>query len=60
MLKYFNDNAILLQAILSRKLNVPEIHELMKKVEEMSITADSPHVRRECRQVGMSQAENIT
>ena len=44
---------VVLQAILSRKLNVPEIHELMKKVEEMSITADSPHVRRECRQVSM-------
>lgn len=39
------------QAILSRKLNVPEVLELIKKVENMSITADSPHVRRECRQV---------
>ena len=41
----------LFQAILSRKLNVPEVLELIKKVEDMSITADSPHVRRECRQV---------
>ncbi|KAJ8314703.1 hypothetical protein KUTeg_006853 [Tegillarca granosa] len=41
----------LLKAILSRKLNIPEIHQLMTKVEGLSITADSPHVRRECRQV---------
>lgn len=39
------------QAILSRKLNVPEVLELIKKVEDMSITADSPLIRRECRQV---------
>ncbi|XP_056016221.1 small subunit processome component 20 homolog [Ostrea edulis] len=41
----------LLKAILTRKLNVPEVFELIKKVEDMSITADSPHVRRECRQI---------
>ncbi|XP_078326712.1 small subunit processome component 20 homolog isoform X1 [Crassostrea virginica] len=43
----------LLKAILSRKLNVPEVLELIKKVEDMSITADSPHVRRECRQIAL-------
>ncbi|XP_062575188.1 small subunit processome component 20 homolog [Saccostrea cucullata] len=43
----------LLKAILSRKLNVPEVLELIKKVEGMSITADSPHVRRECRQIAL-------
>ncbi|KAK3603374.1 hypothetical protein CHS0354_025985 [Potamilus streckersoni] len=41
----------LLKAILSRKLSVPEMEDLMKKIQETSITADSPHVRRECRQV---------
>ncbi|XP_052810287.1 small subunit processome component 20 homolog [Mya arenaria] len=40
----------LLKAILSRKLDVPELHELIKKVREMSISAESPHVQRECRQ----------
>ncbi|KAH3726396.1 hypothetical protein DPMN_052258, partial [Dreissena polymorpha] len=40
----------LLKAILSRGLNIPEVHELMKKVEEMSISAESAHVQRECRQ----------
>lgn len=40
----------LLKAILTRKLNVLEIHQLMKKVQEMSITAESAHVQRECRQ----------
>jgi hypothetical protein len=44
-------NILWFQAILTRKLNVPEVMELIKKVEDMSITADSPHVRRECRQV---------
>ncbi|XP_034333284.2 small subunit processome component 20 homolog [Magallana gigas] len=43
----------LLKAILSRKLNVPEVLELIRKVEDMSITADSPHVRRECRQIAL-------
>ncbi|XP_021355382.1 small subunit processome component 20 homolog [Mizuhopecten yessoensis] len=43
----------LLRAILSRKLNVPEMQELMIKVQTMSITADSPHTRRECRQLSL-------
>ncbi|XP_053397711.1 small subunit processome component 20 homolog [Mercenaria mercenaria] len=43
----------LLKAILSRKLDIPEIHELMKKVEEMSISAETAHVQRECRQAMM-------
>ncbi|XP_033739688.1 small subunit processome component 20 homolog isoform X2 [Pecten maximus] len=43
----------LLRAILSRKLNVPEMPELMLKVQTMSITADSPHTRRECRQLSL-------
>ncbi|KAK3096539.1 hypothetical protein FSP39_001125 [Pinctada imbricata] len=41
----------LLRAILSRKLNVPEIQELMSKVENMAVTAESPHIQRECRQI---------
>lgn len=43
----------LLRAILSRKLNVPEMPELMLKVQTMSITANSPHTRRECRQISL-------
>ncbi|XP_060070430.1 small subunit processome component 20 homolog [Ylistrum balloti] len=43
----------LLRAILSRKLNVPEMQELMIKVQNMSITTDSPHTRRECRQLSL-------
>ena len=40
-----------LQAILSRKLIVPEMHDVMKKVEQLSVTADSDHVRRQAREV---------
>lgn len=40
----------LLKAVLTRKLNVLELHQLMKKVQEMSITAESTHVQRECGQ----------
>ena len=28
-----------------------QIDEILTKIEEMSITADAPNVRRECRQV---------
>lgn len=41
----------LLKAIISRKLIVPEIHEVMKKVSELSITSEMPHIRLQCRQV---------
>ncbi|KAL5010991.1 hypothetical protein ScPMuIL_013296 [Solemya velum] len=41
----------LLKAILSRKLNVPEMTELMERVENMAISSHTPHIRRECRQV---------
>lgn len=36
---------------MSRKLHTEEIGEIVKKIREMSITADSAHIRRECRQV---------
>ena len=42
----------LLQAILARKLDVPELHSLMNKVEKEAITADNAHMRLQCRQVG--------
>ncbi|XP_013387842.1 small subunit processome component 20 homolog [Lingula anatina] len=41
----------LLKAILSRKLLVPEIHEIIGKVAQLSITADAPNVRLQSRQV---------
>lgn len=41
----------LLKAILSRKLIVPEIHDVMEKVATLSITSDLIHVRIQARQV---------
>ncbi|XP_064596875.1 small subunit processome component 20 homolog [Liolophura sinensis] len=41
----------LLKAILSRKVVLPEVHELMLKVEKMALTGDSPHVRLQSRQL---------
>ncbi|XP_025097744.1 small subunit processome component 20 homolog [Pomacea canaliculata] len=40
-----------LKAILHRKLNVPELHELIKAVETMVVTAEAEHLRLQCRQV---------
>jgi len=40
----------LLKAILSRKLVVPEIHDVMGKVGQLSITGSSPSVQLQCRQ----------
>ncbi|PVD28310.1 hypothetical protein C0Q70_10897 [Pomacea canaliculata] len=39
------------KAILHRKLNVPELHELIKAVETMVVTAEADHLRLQCRQV---------
>ncbi|CAG9761397.1 unnamed protein product [Ceutorhynchus assimilis] len=41
----------LLKAIISRKLIVPEIHEVMSKVAELSITAELNYVRSQARSV---------
>lgn len=41
----------LLKAILSRKLIVPEIHDVMWKVGQLSITGSSPSVQLQSRQV---------
>ncbi|GLV33838.1 uncharacterized protein CBL_11277 [Carabus blaptoides fortunei] len=41
----------LLKAIILRKLIIPEIHDVMNKVAELSITSELPHVRLQCRQV---------
>ncbi|XP_067674264.1 small subunit processome component 20 homolog [Haliotis asinina] len=41
----------LLWAILSRKLKVKELHDLMERVRELSITGSSGHVKLHCRQV---------
>lgn len=40
------------QTILGRRLIVGEIYELMNKVAELSVTAESEHVRQQSRQVG--------
>lgn len=40
----------LLRTILRKKLNSPELHELMKKVATLSITSDHSHVRLQARQ----------
>lgn len=39
----------LLKAIISRKINVPEIHDIMKKVAELSIISELNHVRTQSR-----------
>lgn len=41
----------LLKAIIARKLVIPEIHETMAKVAELSITSELVHVRLQSRQV---------
>lgn len=41
----------LLKAIIARKLIVPEIHEVMSKVAELSITSELDHVRSQARMV---------
>ncbi|XP_071941723.1 small subunit processome component 20 homolog [Antedon mediterranea] len=41
----------LLKAILGRQLMVPEIHDVMKKVAELSIRSEMHSVRLQCRQV---------
>lgn len=38
---------------------MPEIHELMKKIREMSISSESAHVQRECRQVNAVLFKNL-
>lgn len=39
----------LLKAIISSKLDIKEIHDIMEKVAELSITSELPHVRLQCR-----------
>ncbi|GFY40068.1 small subunit processome component 20 homolog [Trichonephila inaurata madagascariensis] len=41
----------LLQAILSKKLEIPELSEVMNKVAELSITSEEPRIKLQCRQV---------
>ncbi|XP_034941688.1 small subunit processome component 20 homolog [Chelonus insularis] len=41
----------LLRAIIGRRLNVFQIHRVMKKVAVLSITSDSENVRQQCRAV---------
>ncbi|XP_050392090.2 small subunit processome component 20 homolog [Patella vulgata] len=41
----------LLKAILSRKIDVVELHDLMKKLEDISITSEIPSTRLQSRQL---------
>ncbi|RUS70515.1 hypothetical protein EGW08_021727, partial [Elysia chlorotica] len=41
----------LVRAILSRKLDIPQLHQVMDRLFEMSITASAPNVRLQSRQV---------
>lgn len=41
----------LLRAILSRKLIVPEMHNVMSKVAKLSVTSDLDHVRQQARSI---------
>ena len=41
----------LVQAILGRKLVVEDIHKLMYKIAQLSVTSDSDTTRQQCRQV---------
>lgn len=44
-----------LQAILSRKLIVPEMEEVLKKVAKLSVTGSNAMIRIHCRQVSVRQ-----
>lgn len=39
----------LLKAIIARKINVPEIHDIIQKVAEISIISELSHVRTQAR-----------
>ncbi|XP_063986981.1 small subunit processome component 20 homolog [Diachasmimorpha longicaudata] len=41
----------LLKAVINRKLIIPEMHEVMKKVAVLSVTSDSENVRQQARGV---------
>eukprot|EP00794_Sanderia_malayensis_P003704 gene3704-4224_t len=41
----------LLKAILSRKLNVPEMSDVIEKIGDLSITSSTPSVQLQCRQI---------
>uniref|UniRef100_A0A0C9R5L4 UTP20 protein n=1 Tax=Fopius arisanus TaxID=64838 RepID=A0A0C9R5L4_9HYME len=41
----------LLKAIISRKLIIPEMHEVMRRVAALSVTSDSENVRQQARHV---------
>ncbi|XP_071832829.1 small subunit processome component 20 homolog isoform X3 [Apostichopus japonicus] len=43
----------LLKAILFKKLVVPEIHEVVRKIRQLAITSETPSIRAQCRQVDL-------
>ena len=49
-----------MQAILSRRLIIAEIEDVLAKVEQLSITAESAHVRLQCRQVRVTSCHVVS
>jgi len=40
-----------IQAIISRKLVAPEMEDIIREVERMSIVSESTNIQQQCRQV---------
>ena len=53
MALHFQFQSDLSQAILGRKFVVQDIHKLMYKVAQLSVTSDSDDTRLQCRQVSI-------
>lgn len=52
---YFSTGFSLVGAVISRKYNIPEFHQLMRKIAEMSIVSYSESVRYMARKVKLER-----